>query len=308
MKFTPFWVSSALLIPQALALAASATTSTATSTTAAATCTASLITTLCSYPEPADGTAVASDGSAFCWDYCNANPPCSFVIFRLGDPDNGDGTCWLYPGDTFDASEGTTDCDDPILSVYDEPVCSTATTTATATTSTYSCAATETPSAIASVCGYPEPADCDSNCYASSGASNCMSICAKADACSYTVFNTHNEDYSPYGDGTCWVYPSGTYDAANATTCTDNVYQYVYDNECPKPSTSSSSSSSATGTAGATSGSTTSTNILSDGTDSGSNTTSASTATATSKNSASVGLSLPNPLAMGMAALAWLAL
>ncbi|KAJ5933854.1 hypothetical protein N7454_006183 [Penicillium verhagenii] len=304
MKSTPFWVSSALLIPQALALAASATTSTTTSTTAAATCTASLITTLCSYTEPADGTAVASDGSAFCWDYCNANPPCSFVIFRLGDPYTGDGTCWLYPGETFDASEGTTDCDDPIfpfalplppplpqppLLIPAPPL--------------------RPPSAVASVCGYPAPADCDSNCYASSGASNCMSICAKADACSYTVFNTNNEDYSPYGDGTCWVYPSGTYDASNATTCTDNVYQYVYDNECPKPSTSSSSSSSsATGTAAATSGSTTSTNIVSDGTDNGSNTTSASTATATSKNSASVGLSLPNPLAMGMAALAWLAL
>lgn len=287
MKTAPFWASIALLVPRALAISATSTTSAA----AAPSCTASLITKLCSYPEPGDDFAVASDGKAFCWDYCNTNPPCNFVIFNAGNPYTGTGTCWLYPGEIYNATKGSSTCDNPTLSVYSKPVCS----GGSATTTSGACAATATPSAIASVCGYPTPSDCFDNCAASSGASNCLSLCAKADSCSYVVFNPHNDDNSPYASGTCWIYPNGTFNAASATTCSGDPEQFVYNNVCPKPSSSSSSLSSSatehssgTGTAGTNSGSTTS---------------NAKSSTTTSKNSAPTGLSLANPLAIGGAML-----
>lgn len=279
----PFWASIALLVPRALAISGTSTTSTA----AASSCTASLITKLCSYPEPGDDFAVASDGKASCWDYCNANPPCSFVIFNAGNPYTGTGTCWLYPGESYDATEGSSTCGNPTLSVYSKPVCS----GGSATTTSGACTATADPSAIASVCGYPAPGDCFDTCAASSGASNCLSLCAKADSCSYVVFNPHNDDNSQYAPGTCWIYPNGTFNAASASTCSGDPKQFVYKNVCPKPSSSSSSlsssateHSSSTGTAGTNSGSTTS---------------NAKGSTTTSKNSAPTGLSLANPLAIG---------
>jgi hypothetical protein len=284
MKTAPFWASIALLVPRALAISATSTTSTATSTAATASCTASLITKLCSYPEPGDDFAVASDGKASCWDYCNANPPCNFVIFDAGNPYTGTGTCWLYPGENYNATEGSSTCDNPTLSVYSKPVCSGASAT---TTTSGACTATATPSAIASVCGYPAPSDCFDTCAASTGASNCLSLCAKADSCSYVVFNTHNDDNSPYASGTCWMYTNGTYNATSATTCSGDPTQFVYNNVCPKPSSSTSSlSSSATETSNGTRTASTSSN-----------------STTTSKNSAPTGLSLANPLAIGGAML-----
>ena len=238
----PFWVSIALLVPQALAALAESSVTSATSTAAAPSCTASLVTSLCSYQKPGPEFAVASDGKAFCWDYCNAHPPCDFVIFASGNPYLGTGTCWLYPGETFEASKGTSsDCANPYLSVYSKPVCA----GGSATTAVGACAATATPSAVASVCGYPTPGDCSDGCTASDGASNCLSQCAKADSCSYVVFNPRNPSNTPYSSGSCWMYPNGKFNAGSATACSGAPEQFVYNNLCPKPSPSSSLSSSA---------------------------------------------------------------
>ncbi|RAH43528.1 uncharacterized protein BO95DRAFT_516358 [Aspergillus brunneoviolaceus CBS 621.78] len=290
MKAIHLWVATALMVPRALAATATSTTSTSTSSTAAASCTASLITTLCSYPEPGDDFAVASESTANCWDYCNAHPPCSFVIFAAGNPTTGTGTCWLYPGQSYNASEGSSDCSSPYLSVYDEPVCSGGSAT---TTTAGACAATATPTAVASGCGYPAPSDCFDDCVTSTGAPDCLSLCAEADSCSYVVFNPENADNSTYAAGNCWIYPNGTYDAGSATTCSGDPEQYVYNNVCPKASSSSSalsSSATSTGTVATTTGST--------GTEIADQTAASSTS---SENSASAGLSHTSPLAIGMA-------
>ena len=277
------------------ALPAVLSQSTGTPTTAS--CTASLVTSLCSYQTPGPDFAVAIESRASCWDYCHAHPPCNFVIFSAGNPYTGTGTCWLYPGQTFSASKGSS-CGTPSLFVYGEPVCAGGSTT----TSSGGCAATATPSAVASVCGYPTPpGDCFDGCSASGGASDCLSQCAKADSCSYVVFNPHNSDASPYASGTCWMYPNGTYDAASAAKCSGAPEQYVYKNLCPKPSkpsksskpsqsSQSSQSSSAAGSADAEGAG------------------AAPPATTTSESLAPTGLSgvsLGQPLAIGVAALAW---
>jgi hypothetical protein len=291
MKIALCWVYIALSVPRALA-AQTETTATSTisttSTAAAPSCTASLITKLCSYQEPSPETAVAASSKTTCWDYCNAHAPCDFVIFVAGNPNTGTGTCWLYPGESFDVSKGGSDCANPWLSVYSQPVCA----GGSATTTSGACAATATPSAIASVCGYPTPGDCFDSCTASSGASDCLSQCAKADSCSYVVFNPHDGSNSPYASGSCWMYPEGKFDAGSATACDGAPEQFVYNNVCPKPSPSSSSVSSSTterasgtGTTGATPASTTS-----------------------SKNSAPTGFSLTSSLAIGAAIPIWQAL
>ncbi|KAJ5493809.1 hypothetical protein N7463_009896 [Penicillium fimorum] len=299
MKIAPFWVSIALLFPRALAATESiATSATSTTSTATApTCTSSLITSLCSYPKPDTHFAIASDGRPSCWEYCNAHPPCSFVIFSAGNPYTGVGTCWLYPGETFDESKGSSDCANPSLSVYSQPVCA----GGSATTTAGGCAATATPSAIASVCGYPAPGDCFDSCAASSGASDCLSQCAKADSCSYVVFNPGDSSNSPYVPGSCWMYPNGTFEAGSASTCSDGPEQFVYKNVCPKPSSSSSSHSSSvterssgTGTSGTNPDTTTRTT-------SDSTTSAATGSTTSSENSAPASLSLINPLAIGVA-------
>ncbi|KAI0144843.1 hypothetical protein BJ166DRAFT_78745 [Pestalotiopsis sp. NC0098] len=282
MKFTPFLASLGLLHTQAVLAQSTTTTTAATSTTAtstAASCTASLITKLCDYPEPGPDFAVAAGGVADCWEYCNDHSPCSFVIFRAGNPYTGTGTCWLYPGETYNATAGSSDCSNPYLSVYDAPVCS----GGSATTTSGACAATATPSAIASVCDYPTPGDCFDGCTASTSAGNCLSQCAAADACSYVVFNPHNPDNSPYASGTCWIYPNGTYDASLATACS-NPEQYVYVNSCPKPSSSVPTTlATVTGTSAA---------ALSD-------------TTSSSQSSAPTALSRRSPLAIGMGLLLW---
>ncbi|KAJ5711091.1 hypothetical protein N7488_005247 [Penicillium malachiteum] len=299
MKTTLFWASVALFVPRALAVSATSTTSaasTSTSTTSTATCTASLAATLCDYPEPEEGTAVASSGTEFCWDYCYENPPCSFVIFVPGNPTLGTGTCWVYPGESYNSSAASTNCTDPYLEVYDDVECSGGSAT---TTTSSGCAATATPSAVAEVCGYPAPADCDSvGCVSSTGAVNCLSECVEADACSYAVFNPDNSDDSEYGAGTCWLYPSGTFNSDSATTCNGTTEQYVFDNPCPKPS-SSSTSSTVTGTATGT--------AASGATGTATGTAGASTSTST-KNSAPTSMPLSNSLAIAVAMLIWRAI
>lgn len=248
MKTTPlrFWASLIALLRVPGLLAKPTATATATSTASSTTtseepsCTASLITTLCDYSDPF--RAVASSGEGHCWDYCNENQPCDFVIFAAGNPYTGTGTCWVYPGETFDESKGNTDgCGNPYLSVFDKPVCE-----GPSTTTSGACTATASPSAVASICGYPEPEDCFNDCVASSGAANCLSLCAESDSCNYVVFNPRGETNSPYEPGTCWIYAEGKYNAGDADTCgSEGPEQYVYSNVCPKPSKASSSSHSA---------------------------------------------------------------
>lgn len=271
-------------------------------------CTASLITTLCDYKSPGPRWAVASSGRAHCWEYCNKNQPCDFVIFAAGNPYTGTGTCWLYPGETFDESAGSTGCE--FLSVYDKPDCGDATPTAGA------CEATASPSAVATVCDYPTPDDdCWGSCTASGGAPDCLSQCVEADSCSYAVFNPRNEGNSPYNSGTCWMYPSGTFDANKAKTCSGAPEQFVYENPCPKPPkpSSSSSSTSTTSSPSSTGGSSPS----SDGSSSASPTGSSRGAEAEeardggdasaddSNGSALTGVSLSGLLGVGVAALMW---
>ncbi|KAL4936166.1 hypothetical protein BDV06DRAFT_205550 [Aspergillus oleicola] len=140
MKIATFWVSSALLVPRTLTESIAISATSTTSSAAAPSCTASLINSLCSYPEPGPSFAVASDSRASCWDYCNAHRPCDFVVFVAGNPYTGTGTCWLYPGETFDASKGSSDCANPSLSVYSKPVCA----GGSATTTAGACAASAT--------------------------------------------------------------------------------------------------------------------------------------------------------------------
>lgn len=287
MKTNAFWASIALShCPAVLAQSTWTSAEPPSTTSVAPSCTASLITTLCDYPSPGPEFAVAEDSRTSCWAYCNSHPLCDFVIFNPGNPHTGTGTCWLYPGQTFDASKGSSDCGNPYLAVYGQPVCDGGSAT---TTTSGACSATASPSAVASVCGYPEPEDCFNDCIASEGASHCLSQCAKADSCNYVVFNPGNPSNTPYASGTCWMYANGTYDAGSVTPCSDAPQQFVYDNLCPKPSSSSSSHSpsvearsNGTEPAGAAAGSTT-----------------------TSENLAPTGLSVTNPLALGVAVLLW---
>ncbi|KAF2021795.1 hypothetical protein BU24DRAFT_417418 [Aaosphaeria arxii CBS 175.79] len=242
MKITSLWATVALFtscVPAALAQATPTTASPTTATSATPTCTASLITRLCDYKEPGPEFAVAIESNASCWRYCDAHQPCNFAIFAAGNPYTGTGTCWLYPGEDFDKSAGNTDCGNPYLYVYSKPECA----GGSPTSGGGACSATASPSAVASVCGYPPPEDCFYSCIASEGASSCLSSCAKADSCSYAVFNPHNPSNSPYASGTCWVYSNGTFDAGSTTPCSGGAEQFVYNNACPKPKPSLSPSS-----------------------------------------------------------------
>jgi hypothetical protein len=241
----------ALLAPAVLAQDVTRTSSASSTTSPAPSCTAELIAELCDYKSAT--RAVAADRQS-CLSYCDSNPPCDFVIFaESGNPDPTFdlGTCWVYPGETYDASAGTADgCNNKWVNVYDKPVCEGSTPT-----EDESCAATASPSAVAEVCDYPTPPDnCFNTCAASEGASHCLSLCAEADDCNYVVFNPLNESNSPYLDGSCWMYSNGTYDADAASTCSGEAEQYVYTNPCPKPPkpSSSSAASPSSGTASAT--------------------------------------------------------
>ncbi|KAH7392301.1 hypothetical protein DE146DRAFT_662180 [Phaeosphaeria sp. MPI-PUGE-AT-0046c] len=261
-------------------------------------CTASLITTLCEYKAPELGTAVASSGYKHCWEYCNAHQPCDFVIFVKGNPYTGTGTCWLYPGEKFDKSLGKEGCD--YLSVYDKPVCA----ANPATPTSGGCAATASPSAVATICDYPTPDDnCWSTCAASSGASNCLDLCAKSDQCNYAVFNPRTESLSPYSSGTCWMYPNGTYDASKAGKCAGKPEQYVYENPCPKAGSKAAASGSVSGSASLPSGTGGPGGATAEGADKGGATT-----TEKSKGAAPGALTVSGSLAAGVAVLMWQAL
>jgi hypothetical protein len=269
-------------------------TATATATAAASSCTASLLTTLCDYKDPGPEFAVASTGKENCWEYCDAHPPCAFVVFAAGNPYTGTGTCWLYPGETFDESAGEPGCD--YLSVYDKPDCG-----AAATPTAGACEATASPSAVAEVCGYPTPDDgCFSSCTASSGAADCASQCAAED-CAYAVFNVGSDGGSPYAPGTCWKYPDGAYDGGRAGECSGAPEQFVYNNTCARASAASASSSPSS-TAHSTAPKPTGTSPPAD----------SATAEEANKGKTSAGegaaaqsIALSVPLAVGMAALLW---
>lgn len=253
MKSTPSrsWAPliALLNVPGLLAQPAATATATesATATSETPSCTASLITTLCDYADPFRAIASSEEGEKYCWGYCNENQPCDFVIFAAGNPYLGTGTCWVYPGESFDESKGETEgCSNQWLSVYAKPECEAPTTTAS-----YSCSATASPSPVASVCGYPPPTeDCFYDCKASSGAPHCLSLCAESESCNYAVYNPLGETNSPYEPGNCWTYSEGKYNEDDAGSCgSDGPEQYVYKNDCPKPpkpSTSSRSASTAT--------------------------------------------------------------
>jgi hypothetical protein len=285
MKFAPFCASIALFhAPTVLAQSTGTLVASTPSTSATPSCTASLIASLCEYPSPGPEFAVASESRASCWVYCNAHQPCDFVIFAAGNPNTGTGTCWVYPGKSFDASAGNSNCGKPGLSVYSKPVCAGGSPTSGA------CAATSSPSAVASVCGYPPPGNCFEGCVASESASSCLSQCAKSASCSYTVFNPRNPSNSPFASGTCWIYTNGTYNAGNVTTCTGAPEQFVYNNACPKPSPSTSSSLAPSATP------------TTNGTEDLSATTGSTTS---SKNLAASGLPIPNSLAVGIVVSMW---
>ncbi len=252
MNTTRFWASVALLFAPGVVAQSSPTTT----TSATPSCTASLTTKVCGYKGPGDSFAVAEDRPG-CWNYCNTHPPCNFVIFNPGNPFTGDGTCWLYPGETFDANTVPEHCGGvaPYLEVYSQPVCTGGPTpTPTPTPTSGACTATATPSAVAPVCGYPAPATCDDDCLAELSVVDCLSSCVKADSCSYVVYNPGEGDVSPYAAGNCWIFPSGSYNASAASTsCSITArLQFVYNNPCPKASPSPAASSSATGSAGGT--------------------------------------------------------
>lgn len=303
----------------------------AASPTSAPSCSAPLITRLCDYKKPQLEFAVAENTTG-CWEYCHNHPPCDFAVFNVGNPYTGDGSCWLYPGEQFDPSQGKTEgCENKPAYVYGKPVCSggsgsgsgSGNGSPTATTD-YSCTATESPSAVASVCGYPTPPDdCRNSCVASLGASECLSSCAKSDDCSFAVFNPHNLDNTQYSDGTCWIYPKGKYDPKAAKTCKGKPEQFVYENKCPKPprptsATKTAASKPTNAPGGGSEGSGSSGNSGSTGGSGGSGNAEASGSAAatasgkpgpvTNNQSIASGLSVSYTMAIGVAAFALLAL
>lgn len=238
MKVTHFWASTALFATATYAQVTQTASSPTSTTSAEPSCTASLITKLCDYPSPGPEFAVASSGIDHCLGYCNDHQPCEFVIFARGNPYTGTGTCWLYPGKSFDASAGDTDCGDPYLSVFSKPECAGGTPTEPG-----ACTATASPSAVASICGYEPPETCFETCVAAESSANCLHWCAERESCSYVVFVPRNPSGSPYASGTCWIYPEGKFDESKATECSGEPEQFVYDNVCPKPKPSLSPSS-----------------------------------------------------------------
>ncbi|KAH8180136.1 hypothetical protein LIA77_01655 [Sarocladium implicatum] len=243
--FPSSWALVALL-HASLALTQSTTTGTTSATaTADPDCEASLITTLCDYKEPESPFAVASSGKEHCWGYCDSHQPCNYVVFVAGNPYTGTGTCWLYPGEEYDPSAGTQDgCSRQVFEVYAKPTCkggSTPTETGAA-----GCEATNSPSPIAEVCDYPPPDEqCFDDCYASSGSTHCLSLCAEKDECAFAIFNALNDAKSPYASGNCWVYPKGSFDKSKAGTCDGKPDQFVYKNVCPKPKPTKASTTAA---------------------------------------------------------------
>ncbi|OAA54688.1 hypothetical protein ISF_08289 [Cordyceps fumosorosea ARSEF 2679] len=281
-----------------------------TTAASAPSCTATLLTKLCDYPSPGPEFAVASSGREFCWGYCQRSAlPCSFIVFAAGNPYTGSGTCWVYPGQAFDASKGASgsSCANPYLSVYDKPTCAGGGGggggTSPADRVPAGCsAAVASPSPLAALCDYPTPPnDCRDSCAASAGAPDCLAQCAmRADGCAYAVFRAGSSSKSPYASGTCWMYPEGSYDGAAGKACGDGVAPqlYVYNNTCPRPSP----------TAPKTSASATASSAAGKGQSGGGSGTADSVAATTSHNSAPTARALSHGIVMGAAALAWNAL
>ncbi|KAJ6781193.1 hypothetical protein PWT90_05970 [Aphanocladium album] len=281
----------------------------------AGTCTANLLATLCDYPSSGSAFNVASGSPEHCWRYCYEHGQCNFAVFVKQNPfaDTG-GSCSIYPGRVFDKTlgeDGAT-CSHPLTYVYDAPKCEGVPTPSDGVPSACA-AAVGTPSAVAEVCNYPAPSKtCFSECALASGASHCLSMCAKAEKCSYVVFYANNEAQSPFASGNCWMYPEGSYDSAKAGKCDGKPNQFVYKNTCPPPppkSTSTDSSPSATATGGGGSGGGSSGSKSEDGSSQGTATksagasgTGAASATKT-PNAAPTALAVNGGLAMGAALL-----
>ncbi|KXJ88534.1 hypothetical protein Micbo1qcDRAFT_166579 [Microdochium bolleyi] len=254
MKATVLLASTALVLAEAV--------SAATARAAAPSCTAELLGEFCDYPKP-PGTGVfniATDGRAGCWKYCAEHQPCDFSVWVEANAELDKGTCWVYPGQSFDASLGTTEgCGNRYLKVYGKPTCTglpAPTPIGTATAPVLACAATASPSAVAQVCDYPTPKEgCFSLCSAQTSAAGCLSQCAQLDSCAFVVYNPHNPAGSPHSTGSCWMYPEAeTYDPSAGKTCSGPAEQYVYENKCPKPPRPSSSTPAPAGGASPTAG------------------------------------------------------
>ncbi|KAH7028027.1 uncharacterized protein B0I36DRAFT_246458 [Microdochium trichocladiopsis] len=262
--------TTALLAPAALLAAVSSVLASptgvsdndapSTTTTSASSCTAPLIAELCDYPPPENAGyfAIAASGPSTCWEHCAKNAPCNFSVFLLNNPYTGTGTCWMYPGQSYNPAAGQADgCTRKSLSVYGQPTCSDPEQPIGGTnTAPPACAATASPSPVAKICDYPPPPDgCFNSCAASASSAACLSQCAQSDSCAFAIFNPGNEPLDPNYSGNCWMYPEGAvFDPKLAGTCKgDKPEQYVYQNTCPKivkPSPSSSSEGGGGGAAG----------------------------------------------------------
>lgn len=308
MKTTTFWAIAGL----AATAAAQDAPATTTAAGPAPSCTANLITTLCDYPEPELDFAVAAD-RASCWAYCVEHTDCQFVVFSEGNPYTGSGTCWLYPGQSFDASKGKDggSCSHPWAFVYDTPKCSGLPPSYADSVPSQCSAAVAKPSPIAEVCGYPAPpGNCFYDCAAVENASQCLSLCAKKDSCNYAVFNAQSDSKSPYRMGNCWMYTEGSFDSKAGKACSGKTEQYVYKNTCPRPPPTSTLASLASSTAvGASAGSKTG-EASPQGTAEGNGTNGAifkdgASHTTNSHNAAPSALALHGGLAIGAAVIAW---
>ncbi|XWW96042.1 hypothetical protein V2A60_004012 [Cordyceps javanica] len=298
----------AAAVPAPASSETAAVTATATTAGPAPSCTAALITTLCDYPTPDIEFAAASTGKESCWQFCQEHGPCNFAIFVAGNPHTGAGTCWAYPGETFDARKGSSSssCAFASLSVFGKPTCI-GTKPGPADGVPAQCsAAVASPSPIAKVCDYPTPPnDCRDSCTASNSASFCLAQCAQADSCSYAVFVPRGGSKSPYSPGSCWMYPEGTYDEHAGKMCSGAPEQYVYNNTCPRPSPTKSVLPSSSATGAAQSGDSKLDSAKPDDATAGIIDSAVATP---SGNAAPTGLALSRGLAAGVAALAWNAL
>lgn len=215
------------------------------------TCTANLVTKVCGYENTV--LAAAEGSREGCYELCDSEKygPCKFAIFSPGNPYLGDGTCWLYPDESFDpAKEQDKGCGNPYLEVYDKITCQ----NNPKQTPTALCPAAASPTPVAKVCGYKAPEDCDTTCIVSTGQTDCLNRCATADECAYVVFYTNNDAKSPWMSGNCWIYKDGKFDPKAVTACKDKPDQYVFDPACPKV-TKTATASAAKETGSAASGS-----------------------------------------------------
>ncbi|KAF3929214.1 hypothetical protein AA313_de0204069 [Arthrobotrys entomopaga] len=212
-------------------------------TTASCSPTATLIDSLCDYPVPPNTfvNAVASDGPEYCWQACQEHPTCNFVIYRQGDLSlpgiSGPGTCWLYPNIKY-APKKAKKCkgtEQPFLFVYDAPTC------APPPPPKPTCSAL-TAHLAHSLCDYPVPPNPPMNAVATDGPEFCWQACFDHPVCNFVIFRKGIPTLPGIsGPGTCWLYPSLSYDPSKGTKCTgtDVPSLFVYNTPvcaAPKPS------------------------------------------------------------------------